>query len=138
MSEIFQFIREVGFPIALAVGLCYAVYQLGKIGLNLLLESWKAKDARLSELEQRVERINNGQRESLERRLDQGTEAIHRVSGCLDRMGQAFEEFARARPCLQDSDATKLTNAIADEMTPDPKTLARIAKRKERQQGAGG
>ena len=132
MTDVSAFIREVGFPVALTIALCYTLYLLGKTGLALLLEAWRAKDARLGELEKRVETINNGQREALEKRLDQGTEAIHKVSGCLDRMGQAFAEFAQSRPCLHDSDAVRLSREIEEEMTPDPKDLDRIRRQRER------
>jgi len=131
VTEVFQFIREVGFPVALAVALCYTLYLMGKTGLALLLESWRQKDIRLSELEARVNTINNGQRVALEQRLDEGTAAISRVSDCLEHMGQAFAEFATKRPCLRDSDALKLAE-IANEHTPDSKTLATIARHAER------
>jgi len=141
VTEIAELIRELGFPVAFAVALGYALYLVGKIGLNLLLEAWKQKDARLIELEQRVEQINNGQREALERRLDDGIAvqrqtamSLDRVSGCLEKLGHTFGAFAENRPCLQDSDARRVIEEIEEEFTPDPEALKVVQRRKERVQ----
>lgn len=138
MSEAVSFIHDLGFPVAALVALAIVLYKIGTICGTLLIDSWKAKDTRLSELEKRVETINNGQRESLETRLDQSSEAIEKMSGCIDRLGQGFAEFAKTRKCLHDSDAVRLTQDIEEEMTPDPEDLARIKRRAERKAKSEG
>lgn len=116
MSDIGEFISNVGSPIAFAVALGFALWQVFKWGGKLLLEQWKLKESRLESLEKRVEQINNGQREALEKRLDdsidvqrQNLAALTNVAGCLNRMGTAFAEFAASRPCLLAEDVPRVT-----------------------------
>jgi hypothetical protein len=139
MTEIATFIRELGVPIAAMVALAVVLYKIGTICGSLLIDAWKAKDTRLGELEKRVETINNGQREALERRLDvsirqqkENTEALDRVGGCLDRLGGAFQMFAKERPCIHDSDVAKIMDENGDDITPDPKTLEALGRRQAR------
>ncbi len=141
MTEAIEFVREVGFPIALAIALCYTLYLIGKTGLALLLEAWKQKDLRLAELEQRINAVNNGQRTALEQRYDAGLDAqrqtaqsLDKVSGCLSKLGEAFELFAESRPCLRDSDAMKIVDEAEAEFTPDPDALKVVQRRKDRQE----
>lgn len=139
MNDVAEFVSKLGVPISAMIALAVALYKIGTVCGTLLIDAWKAKDTKLGELEKRVDTINNGQREALERRYDvaleqqrQNTEALDKVGSCLDRLGGAFQHFAINRPCLHDSDVTLIQNENGDDITPDPKTLERIARRQVR------
>ena len=111
MGDVTEFIRSVGVPGAFAVALGYALYKVGAIATTLLVDAWKAKDTMLTAFDLKLERIQNGQREALEQRLDmsmkaqdQNTAALSKVAEVLDRQSKALEFFAVNRPCIHDSD----------------------------------
>lgn len=156
MAEIGEFMREFGVPLSFAIAFGWALLKVGSICGTLLIESWKAKDTRVGELDKRVETLSNGQRTAVEqalaRQLDlqrqqfdlqnqsnqvqqRSTDALNAVATALNHHATKFGEWAKNRPCLHDSDVVALQNEaekVADEMTPDPKTLERIARREER------
>lgn len=133
MQEACEFVKSLGVPVAFAVAFGYALYKIGVICGTVLIDAWKAKDTRLEELEKRVERINNGQRESLEKRFDlalesqrQGTETTRWVGTVLHEQAEALRGFVRQCPMLTDSDADRLRMEI------DDKTREVIARRQAR------
>ena len=139
MTEVGAFIREIGFPIFIALVGAWCLYKIAEVVGRLMIDTWKGKDTRLAALELRVETINNGQREALERRFDlalqqqkQSTEAMGRVADSLTHQAEALIEFAEKRPCLRDSDVDRLQVEV------DPKAAERVAKRKARVDAKSG
>jgi hypothetical protein len=138
VTDIGSFIREIGFPIFIALVGAWCLYKIGEVVGRLMIDAWQGKDTRLAALELRVEKINNGQREALERRFDlalkqqeQSTEAMGRVADSLSHQAQALIEFAEKRPCLRDSDIDRLE-------TEADKAVERVTKRKARVDAKSG
>lgn len=125
-DDITNFVQTLGVPIAATVAMAIVLYKIGTVCGTLLIDAWKSKDTKLSELEQKVDKISNGQRKSLEERLDvsieqakHSTTALNKVGECLDNLGNAFSIFAKSRPCLHDSDALLIIKENSAEITPD-------------------
>ena len=140
MGDVTEFIRSVGVPGAFAVALGYALYKVGAIATTLLVDAWKAKDTRLAEFDLKIDRIQNGQRESLEQRLDmsmksqdQNTAALMKVSEVLERQSHALEFFAINRPCIHDGDMKLLNQDGASH----EKSIARVRHNQERKDEEG-
>ena len=104
-----------------------------------MVDTWKAKDARLAALELRVEEVSNGQRRSLEQRFDlaleqqrQSTEMNKRVGDVLHEQAEALRGFIRKCPLATDSDVDQIVGQGAPEI--DEKTAERIARHNERKE----
>lgn len=143
LKEVSEFVQTLGVPIAGMVALSVVLYKIGTVCGRLLIDAWRAKDTRLGELETRVNTINNGQREALEKRFDaqlevhrQGNEVMQGVAEAMREQAGQFREWAVTRKCLHDSDAVALVR-IVDGHTADPKTLATIERQRRRSEQRG-
>lgn len=102
MIELGQLVRDYGFQTVFSLVALAAIVWIGKsVSVFLLktanalseflLREWSAKDKRITELETRVEAINNGQRTAMEQRLDASTEAANRMVEALQRITTVIE-----------------------------------------------
>jgi hypothetical protein len=76
-------IAEVGFLLAFASICLYALIYGFK-------DLWQNRETRIAKLEKEVSDINNGQRSSLEKRLDASTEAESQMAAALEAIAKAM------------------------------------------------
>ena len=132
MHDIGTFIREIGFPIFIALVGAWCLYKIGQVVGTLMIDAWKGKDARLAALELRVQEVTNGQRTSLEKHLNmalevqkQSVEVHQQVADAMHDQAESLRGFVRQCPLATDSDADKIAHL-------DPKAVERVERQRAR------
>lgn len=132
MAEFFdgvgRFIAAVGWPIAFGVFACLLFWK----ALGWLDKQWEKRESRIVELSKRVDVIANGQRQSLERRLDETAEVLKKsnelqlhTNETLERVADAMDSWSRViQHC-------KEVTGISEEER-EEQALDRIDRRKRR------
>lgn len=125
-----RFISAVGWPIAFGVFACLLFWK----ALGWLDKQWEKRETRIMELSKRVDAIANGQRQSLERRLDETAVVLKKsndlqmaTNETLDRVAAAMDSWSRViQHCKE------VTGPTLTEEEKDNRAIERIDRRKRR------
>ena len=93
-EAVMKTVVNYGFLLVFAVVSLMALVWLGRILSKFLLDEWNIRQKRIADLEQKIDAASNGMKMSLEKRLDESTQAQIKASESGQAIAAALHSVA--------------------------------------------